>query len=42
MTALLVIENTQRWPLRLENAQVVSARDYLVGGEWNERRGLRV
>ena len=42
MTALLVLENTRRWPLELEGAQVVSARDYLVGGEWNERRGLRV
>jgi len=42
LTALLVIENAKRWPLRLQGAEVVSARDYLVGGEWTERRGLRV
>lgn len=42
MTALLVLENAKRWPLRLQGAEVVSARDYLVGGEWTERRGLRV
>lgn len=42
MTAILVIENTRRWPLSLESAEVVSARDYLVGQSWAERRGLRV
>ena len=42
MTAILVIENTRRWPLRLEGAEVVSARDYLVGNVWAGRRGLRV
>jgi len=39
---ILVIENTRRWPLRLEGADVVSARDYLVGDAWSGRRGLRV
>ncbi len=42
MTALLVVENTAHWRLRLRGAQVISARDYLVGGELDERRGLRV
>ncbi len=42
MTALLVVENTRRWPLQLDGAKVVSAREYLVGGDWAERRGLRV
>lgn len=42
MTALLVVENTRRWPLQLDGAQAVSAREYLVGGEWDDRRGLRV
>jgi len=42
MTALLVLENARRWPLRLEGAEVVSAREYLVGSDWDERRGLRV
>ncbi len=42
LTALLVVENTRRWPLQLDGAEVVSARDYLVGGDWGERRGLRV
>jgi len=39
---ILVIENAQRWPLRLEGVDVVSARDYLRGGDWSGRRGLRV
>jgi glutathione synthase/RimK-type ligase-like ATP-grasp enzyme len=39
---ILVIENTRRWPLRLEGAEVVSARDYLLGERWAGRRGLRV
>jgi glutathione synthase/RimK-type ligase-like ATP-grasp enzyme len=38
----MVVENSRRWPLQLGGAQAVSARDYLVGGEWSERRGLRV
>jgi glutathione synthase/RimK-type ligase-like ATP-grasp enzyme len=42
LTALLVVENSRRWPLQLEGAQVVSAREYLVGGEWDHGRGLRV
>jgi glutathione synthase/RimK-type ligase-like ATP-grasp enzyme len=42
MKAILVIENTRRWPLRLEGAEVVSARDYLVSDRWSGRRGLRV
>lgn len=42
MSAILVIENTRRWPLRLEGADVISAKDYLVGGTWAGRRGLRV
>jgi len=42
MSALLVVENTARWRLRLRGARVVSAREYLVGGDWAERRGLRV
>jgi glutathione synthase/RimK-type ligase-like ATP-grasp enzyme len=40
--AILVIENTRRWPLEVEGAEVVSARDYLVNDEWSGRRGLRV
>ncbi len=42
MTALLVVENTAHWRLRLRGAQVISARDYLVGGALDERRGLRI
>jgi glutathione synthase/RimK-type ligase-like ATP-grasp enzyme len=42
MTAIVVIENPRRWPLRLEGAEVVSARDYLVGEARAGRRGLRV
>jgi glutathione synthase/RimK-type ligase-like ATP-grasp enzyme len=37
-----VVENAARWPLRTEGAEVVSAREYLVGGTWAGRRGLRV
>jgi glutathione synthase/RimK-type ligase-like ATP-grasp enzyme len=40
--AILVLENPRRWPLRLEGAEVVSARDYLVKDGWSGRRGLRV
>jgi len=40
--ALVVVENTRAWRLRLRGAEVVSARDYLSGGGWDERRGLRV
>ena len=42
MKALLVVENTKRWPLALRGADVISARRYLVGEGWEERRGLRV
>jgi glutathione synthase/RimK-type ligase-like ATP-grasp enzyme len=42
LSAILVMESTRRWPLRLEGAEVVLARDYLVGGKWAGRRGLRV
>jgi len=42
MSAILVIENTRRWPQRLNGAEIVSARDYLVGEHWSERRALRV
>lgn len=42
MKAIVVIENTRRFPLRLAGADVVSARDYLLQGGWPGRRGLRV
>ncbi len=42
MKAIVVIENTRRFPLRLAGADVVSARDYLLQGGWSGRRGLRV
>ncbi len=42
MKAILVIENTRRWPLRLEGADVVPAREYLVSADWSGHRGLRV
>jgi glutathione synthase/RimK-type ligase-like ATP-grasp enzyme len=42
VTALLVVENVKRWPLRVEEAEVVSARDYLVDPRWAGRRGLHV
>jgi len=42
MSAILVMENARRWPLRSNGAEVVSARDYLVGDHWSERRALRV
>ena len=42
MKALLVVENTRSWPLALRGADVISARRYLVGEGWEERRGLRV
>jgi glutathione synthase/RimK-type ligase-like ATP-grasp enzyme len=42
MKAILVIENIRRWPLQVEGAEVVSARDYLVSDEWSGTAGLRV
>jgi len=42
LSAILVTENVRRWPMRFKGAEVVSARDYLVGGAWAGRRGLRV
>jgi len=40
--AIIVVENPSRWPLRLEGAEVIAAREYLVGEAWAGRRGLRV
>ncbi len=42
MKAILVIENPRRWPLAIEGAEVVSAREYLVNDTWSGQRGLRV
>jgi glutathione synthase/RimK-type ligase-like ATP-grasp enzyme len=42
LSAILVTENVRRWPMRFEGAEVVAARDYLVGSAWAGRRGLRV
>ena len=42
MKPIIVVENTKRWPLRLEGAEVVSAREYLVSNAWGGKRGLRV
>lgn len=42
MKSIIVIENVKRWPLALKGAEVVAAKDYLVGGEWAGRRGVRV
>lgn len=42
MKSIIVIENVRRWPLELEGAEVVSARDYLVGEQWAGKRNLRV
>ena len=42
MTPLVVVENVARWPLRLEGAEVVSARSYLVDPAHADRKGVRV
>lgn len=42
MKAIIVVENPSRWPLQLVGAELVSARDYLVGETWPGRRQLRV
>jgi len=42
LKSIIVIENVRRWPLELQGAEVVSARDYLVGEKWSGRRSLRV
>lgn len=42
MKSIIVIENPKRWPLELEGAELVAARDYLVGDAWAAKRNLRV
>lgn len=42
MKAIIVVENPARWPFQLEGAELVSARDYLVGTLWASRKHLRV
>jgi glutathione synthase/RimK-type ligase-like ATP-grasp enzyme len=42
MTALVVVENTKRWPLALEGAEVVPAQDYLLDPRFAEGRGFHV
>jgi glutathione synthase/RimK-type ligase-like ATP-grasp enzyme len=39
---LVVVENASRWPLRLQGAEVVSARSYLVDPAHADRKGVRV
>jgi len=38
MRRLVVVENLKRWPLTLQGAEVVSARDYLVDPEYTGMR----
>lgn len=43
MKSIIVNENPKNWPLELVGAEVVAARDYLVGNAtWAARRNLRV
>jgi glutathione synthase/RimK-type ligase-like ATP-grasp enzyme len=42
LKAILVVESPDRWPFELEGAELVSARDYLVGETWSARKRLRV
>jgi len=42
LKAVLVIENTKRWPLNVRGAEVVSAREYLADDRWSGQRGIRV
>lgn len=42
MKSIVVVENPKSWPLRLEGAELVPAREYLVRDEWATRRSLRV
>ncbi len=39
---LVVVSNPKDWPLEIEGAQVVSARQYLTSSEFSQTRGLRV
>jgi glutathione synthase/RimK-type ligase-like ATP-grasp enzyme len=42
MIRLVVVENTGRWPLRLPDAETVSARDYLLEPRYSELRQATV
>lgn len=42
MPALIVVENTKRWPLRLSGVEVVSAKTYLGDRRYSNLRGAKV
>ncbi|MFW5904635.1 MAG: RimK family protein [bacterium] len=42
MKSLVVIENTRRWPLNVDGAEVVSARDYLTDPRFADLRNVAV
>jgi len=42
MAVLIVVENVRRWPLDIEGAQIVSARDYVTQRRFFDMRRARV
>ena len=42
MKTLVVLENPERWPLRIPGVEVVPARDYLTQPRFAEERGTRI
>lgn len=42
MKRLVVVENKSRWPLQLEGAELVAARDYLTDPRYAEMRSVIV
>jgi len=42
MTALLIVDHPEQWPLRIPGAEVISADDYLSAGRFSELRQARV
>lgn len=42
MSIVIVLDNPKDWPLRIEGAEVVSARSYLIEPRFSERRQAKV
>ncbi|HVS09821.1 MAG TPA: RimK family protein [Planctomycetota bacterium] len=42
MSILIVVNNPDRWPLRIPGVDLVGARSYLTDGSYSERRGVTV
>ena len=42
MRTLIVVENPANWPFAIQDAQVISAREYLTDSAWSTRRSIKL